>query len=343
MTKIIALTDYKDRFGSKHFDKPYRSGMDKLKLKEFLLVHDYDIEFIKFTNINFHNQSYYNKIFIYTSSEDPGYYYKSFAEDIIYGLELVGAIVVPAFKYLRANNNKVFMEMLSDQMVSDKIKKLKSQHFGSLEDLLTNVNNIKFPCVIKSSAGASGTGVQLIENEKILIKKVKKISRTKNLKYELWDKGRSLKHKDYSRDSKYRNKFIIQDFVPNLKNDWKIYLFGDKLYIFNRPILKGRGIKASGGGYDNYYYGLEAKVPKKIFDFAYKIFKILDLPHLSLDIAYDGEQFYLLEFQAIYFGTAGIPYSNGYFQKRNDEWIFFKKELEIEQVYADSIVWYLKN
>ena len=35
MKEIIALMDYKSKFGSKHFDTPYRSGMDKKKLAAY--------------------------------------------------------------------------------------------------------------------------------------------------------------------------------------------------------------------------------------------------------------------------------------------------------------------
>ncbi|MFS4448974.1 hypothetical protein [Maribacter sp. 2307UL18-2] len=338
MKTLLALLDYKSKFGSKHFDIPYRSGMDKNKLSKYFLELGIQIEYKFLNEIDLKHGSFKDKDIIYTSSEDIGYQYKSYIEDLIYALELSGANVVPSYRHLKMNNNKVFMEMTRDYLGIT--TNVNSTVFGSLKDLKMKLSDITFPVVFKASAGASGTGVALVKNEQELIKKVKKISR-RNLKSDLRDYIRSLRHKGYIRESLYRQKFILQELIPNLVNDWKVYFFGEKLYIFKRPILNGRGIKASGGGYDNYFYGLEAEAPDGLFDYAWTLFKKMDIPHTSMDIAYDGEEFYLIEFQSLYFGTAGIPYSKGYFTKINNKWTFVEEKLEIEKAYADSIASFL--
>jgi glutathione synthase/RimK-type ligase-like ATP-grasp enzyme len=340
MKKIFALTDYKNKFGSKHFDIPYRSGFDKTLLKKYLTEYDYTIEFIGLSDI-YNRKIAADTPILYTSSEDDGYHYKSYIEDIVFGLELKGFPVIPGYKYLRANNNKVFMYILYELFQLD--PGIKTFTFGVVQELKEYIDRLSFPAIIKTAEGASGRGVFLAENPKKLIETAKKIGRTPNFKYEFRDFLRGIRHKNYIRESKHRKKFIVQNFIPNLTNDWKIYIFGDKLYIFYRPILKGRGIKASGGGYDNYYYGEQANPPEGIFDFALKVFNKLDIPHISMDIAFDGKQFYLLEFQALYFGTAGIPYSEGYYTLHNSNWVFIKNKLDIEKVYIDSIVQYLKK
>lgn len=337
--KILALIDYKGRFGSKHNDFPYRSGMDKSKLTKYFESNGYILQFEFINNINLNSNKYRDDYIIYTSSEDIGYSYKVFIEDAIYSLELADFKIIPSYKYLHANNNKVFMENLRKLQLPNSL--LKSFCFGSIKDLDHNTEKIQYPCVLKTSEGASGKGVFLIKNKKRLLKKIKKISNHISIKEDIKDYLRSIKHKNYIKESIYRKKFIIQELIPNLKNDWKIYIFGDKLYIFNRPILKGRGIKASGGGYHNYFYGLEAKAPEGMFDFAQKIYEQLNVPHVSLDIAFDGKQFFLIEFQAIYFGTAGIIHSDGYFTKQNNKWVFCEEKHEIEKVYADSIDYYI--
>lgn len=341
--EIILLTDYQDRFGSKHNDVPYRSGMDKDKLTGYFRKAGYETVFINFSEVDFNDNDWKGRIVLYTSSEDPGYHYKDYIEDIVYGLELAGARVIPSYKYLRANNNKVFMEILRSLNATELKPGLKTRGFGVYEEMDKKINDIAGVSVIKKARGASGSGVFLSSDSDDLKKKVKKLSRTRHWKSEIRDLIRSFRHHDYRRESLYRNKFVLQDFIPGLKNDWKIYVFGKKLYIFYRPILKGRGIKASGGGYDNYYYGQEAKAPDKIFDFANKIFAFMNVPHASLDIAYDGNHFYLIEFQMLYFGTAGIPYSDGYYSKQNKNWQFIKEKLAIEKVYADSIIEYINQ
>ncbi len=109
------MTDYKNRFGSRHFDKPYRSGFDQQVLAKYFSQHNINPKFINLSDVNFRKNNFTNQFILYTSSEDEGYFYKSYIEDIVLGLQLSGARVIPDFKYLRANNNKVFMEILRDQ------------------------------------------------------------------------------------------------------------------------------------------------------------------------------------------------------------------------------------
>ena len=113
MNRIIIITDYKNRFGSKWDAVPYNSGMKKKNLEKYFLQEKYEAKFIQFSEVkNLTNVE--NIPIIYTSSEDIGYHYKDYIEDIIFYLECKDAIVIPSYKYLRANNNKVFMELLRD-------------------------------------------------------------------------------------------------------------------------------------------------------------------------------------------------------------------------------------
>lgn len=340
--KIVALIDYKGRFGSKHFDKPYRSGMDKKLLTKLFLEDGYELEFIPFHEFDLIISSE-AQVFLYTSSEDIGYHYKSYIEDVIFALEQSKFNVIPKYEYLKATNNKTLMEMLRKVNLEKSLNNPLSYSFGTYEELMSKIDIIKFPAVFKKSAGASGSGVYLAKDKKEIEKIVKRESRTKNLAQDYRDLLRSFRHKGYKRESLYRSKFVVQNLIPDLKNDWKIYFFGHKLYVFNRPILKGRGIKASGGGYDNYLFDENSKVPKGLFDYALEIYKSLDTPHISLDIAYDGYRFYLIEYQSLYFGTAGIPYSKGYYESLNNSWNFVDKVLSIEKVYVDSIIEYLNK
>ncbi len=343
MKKIIALTDYKNKFGSKHFDSPYRSGMDKDLIRLEFEKLNFSIDFIPFSKcinaVDLSKDCYY----IYTSSEDEGYRYKNFIEDQILYLENNGFNVIPSYKYLRANNNKVFMELLRKSTHDKDLLSIKSQVFGTYEEAVENMETFSFPVIIKKSEGASGRGVYMAENFEQLKNTLKKVAKTANLFHDLKEIGRTYKHKGYKKESKYRSKFIVQNMIPNLKNDWKVYYFMDKLYIFYRPILKHRKFKASGGGYDNYSYATEAHIPDGIFNFVEKVIGYFNVPHASLDIAYDGSSFHLIEIQFIYFGTAGIPYSDGYFSKVNNDWQFIKNKLSIEEVYVQSIVRFIEK
>jgi|LFRM01.1.fsa_nt_gb glutathione synthase/RimK-type ligase-like ATP-grasp enzyme len=333
MNKIYILTDYKNIFGSKHYATRYRSGMDKKLLEKYFKENGYETIFIKFADINFRKMNFKDQYIIYTSSEDLKGHYKSYIEDIIYGLHLQRTKLIPEYKYLKAHNNKVFMEILRDLTFNDDSGSIHSNYFGTVEELKNNLNKISFPAVIKSATGAMSRGVYLSKNKKELVKTVKKISRSRDLLAELWDYGRSLKHKGYIKESKYRNKFIVQNFIPNLKNDWKILIYGDRYYILYRGV-RDNDFRASGSG----KFIFTDDIPNGILDYAKQIFDILNVPNLSIDIAFDGNKFYLLEFQAIYYGTTTIEKSSFYFKNINNSWEIIKEKPILEKIYVESIL-----
>jgi len=342
MKKIILLTDYKGNLGSKCGSIPYRSGFNKKLISDIFEKKGYYVEYIPL--------SYAKKIknvknipVLYTSSEDIGYHYKDYIEDIIYYLEIKGAKVIPPYKYLRANNNKVFMELLREKIFGD-IKNLQSWVFGTLEEMENSIDELNFPIVIKTARGAMSKGIYLANNKKELIKKVKKISRSKYFLQDIKDKLRPLKHKGYKTESLYRKKFILQEFIPNLKNDWKVLIFGDNYFIFERPVRKN-DFRASGSGQMNYLYGSRCKIPDNMLTFARNVFSLMDVPNVSLDVIKRGGNFYITEFQAVYFGTVGVIKSDIYFEYNRKEniWETKKNNNELEWYYVNSIVKYLEK
>ena len=338
--RIVILTDYKNNFGSKWNNVTYRSGMDKEILKKNFEKSGYSVKFMNISNVKFDDEFSKEDTILYTSSEDIGYHYKNYIEDVIFGLKEKGLRVLPDFKFLRANNNKVFMEILKSIIFTDSVNNLSAAHYGVLEDI--DIDGLTYPVVIKESIGAMSRGVALAINKQDFLKKAKKISRTQNIKKDLKDFLRSKKHKGYVRESLYRKKFIIQQFIPELTSDFKILIFGERYYIFERPVRKN-DFRASGSGNANYIYGSNVNCPNGIFNFAKNVFDQAELPNISIDIAFDGNKFYLLEFQAIYFGTVGHAKADGYYMLNNGNWEFVKKKIDIEEVYADSIVNFLKN
>lgn len=339
LKEIILLVDYKKQFGSKFDAVPYRSGMNIEKILHYFRLFEYDIKILPFNEIDFKN-NYHQKVILYTSSEDPGLFYKNYIEDVILALEINGAIVIPSFKYLRANNNKVFMEMIRNQSNDSKINSIHSNHFGTLEEFLESTNHLtyQYPLVIKPADGSMSRGVGLAKNLREAERLIKKISRVFNLYDDLWELGRSIKHKGYKQTSKNRKKFIVQNYIDRLKNDWKILIFGDKYYVLKR-LNRENDFRASGGGRLQFTKTL----PEGLLDFAESIFDILDLPYLSLDIAYDGFSFHLFEFQAIHFGTYTLNYSGFYFKKSGDSWNIIDEKSDLEKTYVESIIRFINE
>ncbi len=342
MKRIIALVDYKKHFGYNSGEFPYRSGFDKKKLAEAFSKLELQVDFVEMSDAHL-IENVKDTYVIYTSSEDIGYNYKSFIEDVVLSLQLRGAILVPDFKFLRANNNKVLMELIGKTHKNKwGVSNLDSWVFGTYEEMIARKTEFDFPIVVKTAEGAMSTGVSLARNMGELEKTIKSRSRTKYLKTDFKDFLRPFKHKGYEKESLYRRKFILQKYVPNLMNDWKILVFGEKYYVFSRPVREN-DFRASGSGHAKYSYGSNCEFPEQIFDFAEFIYSSLEIPHLSLDIAYDGENFYIVEFQALYFGAVGFIKSDIYFSRKNGEWVSLPNNKPIETEYAEAVNYYIKK
>ena len=139
-------------------------------------------------------------------------------------------------------------------------------------------------------------------------------------------------------ESKFRNKFIIQEFVPNLHTEWKVLVYWNKIFILKRYTRKS-DFRASGSG--NFVF--DKDFPIEILDYAFTIRESFDVPNVSLDICFDGKEFYLIEFQAIYFGTTTLVESPFYYQKVNSTWNCIDSKSELELVFVESIVKYIES
>ena len=85
------------------------------------------------------------------------------------------------------------------------------------------------------------------------------------------------------------------------------------------------------------------QVPEGLLSFAEKIYLELNIPNLSVDIAFDGKEYYLFEFQAVYFGTKAFEYSDFHFYKTNIGWEIVREKLVLEEVYINSIVDFIQS
>lgn len=338
--KIIFINNYNNIFSSKWAARPYRSGMDQMLLKNSLSELGHSAEFIHYTEIDFNNlEPFENALVFYSSSEDEDLFYKSFVEDIVYGLELAGVDVVPGYKYLRAHHNKNFMEILRALSPNKEIKNIQSKCYGTFEDFEREIDKNEYPLVLKGAFGATGKTVTLLNSKEEAIKKVKKFSRSRNLKFEIWDTLRAFRHKGYSKESKFRKKFITQNLIPGMDRDWKVLIFSDKYYVLERRTKKN-DFRASGSGIISYTKNL----PVGMLDYAKKFNLEQNLPFFAMDVAFDGTHFSLIEFQALYFGSHTLDTSPYYFQQlENGDWECVESPSVLEEEVAQSIHQFIDN
>lgn len=335
MKKIIILLDYKGRFSSKWAAKPYCSGMDLNKIEKNFNAHEIEVEFMHYTEVNFRERDFKGEIVLYTSSEDDDLRYKSYIEDVVYALELQGTNLLPSYTLLKAHHNKVFMELLRDLSSNDAIKNIRSQHFGTKEDYF-KVNH-SYPEIIKGAAGAVSSSVFKIDMIKEVNGTVSRVARSKAIKYEIRDELRAMKHSGYVKESRFRNKFVTQNFISGLNNDWKIIVFGEKYFILERT-PKEDDFRASGSGIIKY----PEEIPAGLLDYAESIFTDFNVPFFAMDIGFNGSEFCLIEFQALYFGTHTVDTAPFYFCKIDGEWKKNESQVEVETELVTSVASFLK-
>lgn len=339
MENIVILTDYKDVFESRYDSVPYRQGMDKQILKERFKENGFNVEFIHFYEVFNYGKLYWQGQFvIYTSSEDIGLNYKSFIEDIILFLELSGAVVIPGFKYLRANNNKVFMELLRKRMRDKYSFGLNTAGFGCIEEAECFLEKVKFPIVFKKASGAMSEGVGIGHSKQDVYRKLKKISSTTSFINDVWDLIRSIRHNGYKKESRFRKKFILQDFIPSLQGDYKVLIFSNKYFVLHRG-NRPNDFRASGSGILNY----QKNIPDGLLKFANEFFKDLNVPNASLDIAFNGNSFFLIEFQCLYFGTYTLTYSDFHWELNDNQFSLITERVNLENEYVKSITTFIRS
>jgi len=337
--KIALLTDYKRFFGSKQDNYIYRGGMDIDKIISSFKEAGYNAEAIPFSQMNVEELRYNYSIVLYTSSEDIGDHYKSYLEDIIFDLEQNNIIVIPPYKYFKAHNNKVAMELLRRGINDNRLNTIISNVYGTLEELKDDSFQFKYPVVIKTFSGAMSKGVKRAANRSELLKTAAYLMRTRHLKHDIKEIIREIKYKNrYIKESFYRKKIVVQNFIPDLDNDWKVLVYGNKCYVLFRGNRKN-DFRASGSG----YFEFKKDIPDGILDYSLEVRELFDVPHISLDIGFDRQKFHLLEFQFLYFGTTTIEKSPHYFEKIDGQWRFMDNKSDLEEVYVQSIVEFLGN
>jgi hypothetical protein len=108
--EILLLTDYRNQFY-----ESVRSRGESLNLEligRYLAEMGYTLRVMQFCDVEFQPGYFKNRNILYQSSEDKGLFYKDYIEDILLGLTLQGANLIPDFPKFRAHHNKSFMEIL---------------------------------------------------------------------------------------------------------------------------------------------------------------------------------------------------------------------------------------
>lgn len=333
---VLLLVDYRGRLNisTRHKD----AGMDLVLLGECFRDLGYDLEARDYASLNLRNESFKGQPVLYQSSEDRDLHYKGYIEDVLLGLHLQGALLLPDFPKFRAHHDKVFMEMLRNTSGCPELQTVQSATFGTWEDYLRHESALRPPVVLKPAAGAMSTDVTLARDPAEMRRFARRLSSSFSLVDALKNEAKAILRPLYDRQSNHRRKFVVQDFVPGLKNDFKVLVFGDRYYALLRRNRPG-DFRASGSG----LFEWPDSPPPGLLDTARRVFAFFDVPFLSLDMGFDGSRFHVFEFQFVQFGPYTLEQSPFRFERRGEQWVKVQGRSVLEEEYARSIVAYLRK
>jgi glutathione synthase/RimK-type ligase-like ATP-grasp enzyme len=334
--RIYLLVDYRRYFYSSATSKQFT--MDITKIRDYFSDFGYELKVKKFWEIDFRKDSYKGQYILYQSSEDPWLQYKSYIEDILLGLQEQGAILIPKFLYFRSHHNKVFMEILRNLNDNSRIKNITSRGYGTYEEYIEDLDRYAGDLVVKPSGEAASKGVRLFRSDRQKKKYIKKLSASSTYMTDTFKNlvGPYIK-KNYNKRSTHTNKFIIQNYVPGLQNDFKVLVYGSKYYVLRRE-NRENDFRASGSGL---FEWINQPI-QKLLDYAESVSNSFDAPFISMDIANQGDEFYLFEFQFVMFGQLTLERSSLYFT-RDKNWIAVDEKPILEREFARSIVEFIKK
>lgn len=343
--KILILTDDNDYLCLSILSQEKNHSVCVEKIVQFLQKCNWSVTQRKYSDIN-DKIDFHHGFVLYASSEDYGLFYKDYIEDILLILRKKDNILLPGFDFFRAHHNKCYMELLRKEFKDQSLIKIKTYLFGSYMELKDFVKKglLSYPLVVKASSGSGSSGVGIANTEKQLLKLGKKYSYRIYFDYyanlyrsafmqKVKNEIRKIKGQKEVLYRKKRGKFIVQTFVKNLNGDYKVLVFGNKYYILRRMNRKS-DFRASGSGKFS-FPDLNFET-EQILNYAKRVKQEINQALLSLDIAYDGKECYLIEFQCISFGPYTLQMSDKYFIQEKKEWkkIVGKSLLEEEIAIA---------
>lgn len=331
--KILILADYRGAFYSSTKNMRTLCTLDTAKILQNFEKKGYEVDIRNFSDVELDKQ-YTGTYVIYTSAEDRGLKYRSYIEDMILFLKERGATVIPDFPFLRAHHNKAFMEMLRYNLFPELAKMLNTRIYGTLEDLeRAELPEKKY--VIKGAYGAGSKYVKGANCKKELFAIAKKISGGCSLEDIASEYKKRIFWRGYKRGSLNRNKFIVQELVENLQGDFKILKYGKRFYTLYRK-NRENDFRASGSG--NFSFTLpEAMEEEGLLNYAKEVSDKIGTPLCSMDIAWDGTQFILIEFQCLCFGPYTAEYSDHCNVCEQGQWKKINEECCVEDVLCDAI------
>jgi len=330
--ELILLTDYRGALRQK---KQEFESLDVKKIIQYLAVDGIQAREVKLESIANGTVELSNSFVHYTSSQNLGY--RPFIDDILFSLRDANNLI-PRYEIFRCHENKGFQELEKKRIG---LKGLGYFYFGNIRGMDAFQNQLQFPLVLKPVGGFMSSGVAMANDHNHLTGILKKMNRpTGFLKYRFKEflKKNLLKNRYFPEmyeDCIYSGPYVLQQFSPKAKEDWKIVIFGDRYYVIRRAV-RSQDFRASGSG--NYAFDQPSD---NVLNYARQVFNQLDVPMISIDIIEDGDTCHLIEFQGLHFGTTTQQDSPHRYELGPDGWQKILQKGNLEEDYSRALAQYL--
>jgi len=333
--RITLLVDYRGQLNMS--TRRLNIGMDLVLLRRCFDDLGYELDVRDFASLDLRSEDFADKAVVYQSSEDRDLLYKGYIEDVLLGLQMQGARLVPDFLKFRAHHNKAFMEILRDVCGVPELQTIRAKTFGAYEELLQHPPKIGEGLVLKQAAGCMSANVVLVKDEAALKRAARRISRSPRMWDDLKEVVKGWVRPWHARVSCHRQKFVAQEFVPGLRNDFKVLAYSDRIYVMARQNRPG-DFRASGSG----LFEWPATPPEALMELARKVQRALQVPFISLDMGYADGRCHVFEFQFTQFGPIALEGAPFHFESRDGRWIKVMGRSIVEEEYARSVAAFLE-
>lgn len=339
MKNLLLLKDMRGWFWSTYPDWSTPVSLDVGFMEKYFFELGYHVEVSSYPEFDY-TKSYADYLVLYSSAEDYCGGSKAFIEDVLLYLRDQGARLLPEFRYFRAHDNKVMMEMLRYEFQDEGMKTIHTQVWSSYE-ALKEAGIEKYPVIVKRAGGAGGEGVFLAHNRKELNRYAERVSRLTNLLQFYYLSCVNVKQRLLGKAPVRINntKFITQTYIPGLQGDFKVLVFGNHYYVLHR-LNRKKDFRASGSGR---FIEDNTENIEQILDFAEACTKEIRTPWISLDICHDGERCHLIEFQCITFGFKAMSMSTKHYERIEDSWRTVEGSVVPEEEFCYSVRYFLEN
>lgn len=304
------------------------------RMERMLQVRGYEVMEYEFEEVARDIRIVQDSVVLYSSSQRPGY--KDYIEDVLLAVQSQRNTLIPSFDAFRAHHNKGYQELLKQRLELSRLKGQYLSHSSQAKQV-----GHRFPVVLKSVEGAKSTGVSLVRTSDELEAKMR---RKEQLSWRLRSrraltrlinprKGRS----PWYGHMRPVNPFVIQEFVPHLKHDFKVLVFWDSVYVLKRE-TRPKDFRASGSGRFSF-----CDPSEPLLNYSLDVRCRLGTPMVSLDVCEMEGGYGLIEFQCVHFGPYTIMNAPFHYKFTDGRWKQHTGRVDYEEEIVNAVVGFLRS